>query len=574
MLEPFRLVTIPVPALGPLPGPMLSALVSVDAVLRRARAEGRRVEWAAAILTGGLADQLAVERELLREGVERDDVGREGFRERVRAFNAEARAAIEDQLAALGVAPPDQWLTTDDDTWVRASRTAFVRLYDEGLLTRAERVVCECPSCRTVVDDAGIDRSSLPAERVEVRMPRDEELPLAVAMVALELLPGVVAIAVPEGHEAARSTVVVPIVDRTVPVIEDAEVDAPRALVPAHDPEDHEVALRHGLTPVEVLDDNAIVRAPGPLDGISRFAARAAARELLAAEGVLGAVEDVDEPTGRCGRCGTVLIPRLGRHWFLASAGLEGAAADAVREGQVGFSPSAARERLIERAGAVAEWCLSHQVWAGLPVPVARCLDCGQLSIDVEPEPSCGKCMGTLEAEDDVLDNRFAGTLWPLVAAGWPDDRTAAVDLGPTTTFLVGPDGVGDWVLPVLALGLRLAGGLSIGSVLVYDLPPEAETLPIEVDALLADEGTRITRVLLAAAGAFDVDAARAFVALVDSPPEGASDGSAVLEALDAHYAAGTPGAALPAVAAALAEGLLPGAAARVQAAVAPIIGD
>jgi valyl-tRNA synthetase len=542
-------------------------------MLRRARAEGRRVEWAAAVLVGGLADQLAVERELLREGVSRDDIGRDAFGDRVRTFAAEGRAGIEAQRNALGVEPPDSWVATDEEDWVRASRTAFVRLFDEGLLTRAERVVPECPSCRTVVDDVDVDTTAMPAELVEVRMTRDDGTGLTLGMVALELLPGVVGVAVPEGHDAAGGTVTVPVADAVVPVVEDADVDRPRALVPAHDATDHDIALRHGLAPVVVLDVDATVRAAGPLDGLGRFAARAAARELLAAEGGLGAVDEVDEPAGRCRRCGTVLVPRLGRHWFLASGDLEAAAADVVREGLIAFAPLSAREQLIARAGETGGWCLSHQVWAGAPVPVARCLDCGQLSVAVDPEPSCGKCMGTLEADDDVLDARFVGALWPLVAAGWPDDRTGAVDLGPATTVLAGADGIGEWVLPVAALGLRLAGAVPFGSVVVSELPSGESPLPDDIDALLAEEGLRVTRALLAARGAFDIDAARAFVALVDDPPEGAADVSAALDALDACYAAGTPGVALPAVAAVLAEGVSPGAAARLQAAVAPILG-
>jgi valyl-tRNA synthetase len=345
-------------------------------------------------------------------------------------------------------------------------------------------------------------------------------------------------------------------------------------LVAAHDPIDHEIALRHGLTPVTVLDGDAVVRVSGALDGLGRFAARTAARDLLAAEGVIDATEEVDEPTGRCARCGTVLVPRLGRHWFLAAAGLDAAAADAIREGAIDFAPPTTRDALVERAGTAGDWCLSHQVWAGTPVPAARCLDCGQLSVDVDAEPSCGKCMGTLAPDDDVLDTRFSGALWPLVAANWPDDRAAAADDASATTLLVGPDGIGGWVLPVSALGLRLAGGLPYGSVVVYQLPPEAVSLPADVGALLDAEGLRVTRALLAAGGLFDVDEARAFVALVDEPPEGDADATAVLDALDALYAAGAPGAGLPAVAAVLTEGVPAGSAARLRAAVAPILGD
>ena len=141
------------------------------------------------------------------------------------------------------------------------------------------------------------------------------------------------------------------------------------------------------------------------------------------AEGVVEAVDEVDEPVARCRRCGTIVVPRLGRHWFLPMADLEVLAADAVRQGVISVAPAAASDELVAAAGQRGDWCLSHQVWAGQPVPVGTCLDCGQAAVSVEPADSCGKCMGTVVADDDVLDARFVGAVWPLALAGWPQDE-------------------------------------------------------------------------------------------------------------------------------------------------------
>src|SRR5207248_5044699 len=222
---------------------------------------------------------------------------------------------------------------------------------------------------------------------------------------------------------AVGDAVCLPLVGRLVPVVADVTADVPRLVVPSHDAADLELARQRSLTPVEVLDAEGVVQAPGPLHGLARYAARAAAAQLLAEEEAVTGSEPRNEAVSRCRRCGTVLVPRLGRHWFLAMADLEAAAADGVRDAEVTFSPQAARDELLARAGNGGDWCLSHQVWAGQPAPVSRCLDCGQVDVAVAGRSSCGKCMGLLAPDDSVLDARFVGAVAVLAAAGWPEDE-------------------------------------------------------------------------------------------------------------------------------------------------------
>lgn len=578
MPDAYRILSSPVRVSGPLHLHHLSALVSGDALVRRARAQGRPVDWSVASLAGDLAGQAAVERELAREGHDRSSLGRDAFVERVRTAESENRARAQADLARLGVEADLDAGAIDSPAAARAARTAFVRLFEAGLLVREERVVDICTRCETVVEPADADSVELPVEVLHVRLSTpDGSGSVDLDVVAGELLPGAVAVVVPEDHPLVGQKVVVPVAGIEVPVVgEPGRVDG-GAVVPGHDTASLELSRRLGMTPTVVLDRDGVVQVEGPLQGLTRFAARAAVAELLAAEGVVvGSREDL-EPAGRCRRCGTILVPRLGRHWFLPMAELEVAAADVVRQGVIEFAPPAAREVLLSRAGQGGDWCLSHQVWAGEPVPASRCLDCGQTSVAVEPSDTCTRCMGTLEPVEDVLDARFLAGVWPLAAAGWPDDEGGPAELAPSTVLLVDPPGVVRWALLMAALGLRLAGAVPFCQVAVQeaattedDLDP---TLPVDLESLLEEVDRRVLRAALVGGG-LDVEAARSLVEGIDQPAEGEADIDALAAAYDAAFAAGTPAAAVAALAAAVETGVRAGAADRVRALAAPILGD
>lgn len=578
MSETLRILSSPVRLTGELHLAHLSALVSTDTLLRRARAEGRDVEWLAGTLAGDLGGQTIVERELARQGHDRTSLGRDAFVDRVRAFEADARGRVGALLAALGVDVDLDAGALDGDAVALAARTAFVRLYESGLLTREQRVVDTCPRCATVIASADADPTELESEALRVRLPfTDDGDALEVEVVAPELLPGVVAVVAPVDHPAVGRLVQVPLGAKDIPVMADESCSQPVLLVPAHDPVDAEVARRLGINAVEVLDGEGVVTAAGPLAGLARYAARAAARELLAVDEAIAGARPVAEAAARCRRCRTVLVPRLGDHWFLSMADMEVAAADAVREGAVTFSPAGALEAFLERAGAGGEWCLSHQVWAGQPVPVSTCLDCGRLTVEVVPSTSCGRCMGELVADDGVLDARFVGAVWPLATVGWPTEGGALATVAEQTMLVVGPTGIAKWALPMAALGLCLTGAVPFSRVAVHEVAttsddPDPDVTP-NLPALLEAEGRRVVRAALASGG-LDLEAARLLVADVDDPPEGDADVDALAEAYDAAFGAGTPATAIGLLGNALHEGVRPSAADRARALAAPVLGD
>ncbi|HVM06698.1 MAG TPA: class I tRNA ligase family protein [Acidimicrobiales bacterium] len=548
-----------------------AALVAADVLARAARAAGQASAVATAIVAGGLGHQFATEEDLRREGLDRAAVGAGDFAARAALVHDEAGRRLGAAACALGVDLDVAAAARAGEQTAVAACVAFVRLFEAGLVVEAERVVEVCPRCATVAagPDAvpGVVEGEALVLRLAVLDGHDAVGWLDVRCPAPELVPGIVAVAVPEGHPAAGHAVAVPVAATVVPVVADPTAVQPLLLVPAHDASDLERARRSGLAPVVAVDATGTVRAPGPLDGLARHAARAAAARLIAAEGVVAAVEPASEPVARCAACRTVLVAVLGRHWFLAVADLETAAADAVREGALVVSPPAARDELLALAGTSDDWCLSSRASPGQALPVARCADCGSVDVAVDLASSCRRCMGDLVREDGVLDARFVAGVWPLWASGWPDGGRRGGE--PATTALVVPgerlvDG-----LAMAALGLRLGGTVPFAELVTT---PVAGGGPVEVVALVEAEGSAAARVALLSDGV-DVGFGRDVAARLDALAAGGADVRRLEAACAAALDAGAPAAALGLLAAALAEGVPPEEAPRVRALAAPFVG-
>lgn len=548
-----------------------AALVAADVLARAARAAGQGPALATAIVAGGLGHQFATEEDLRREGLDRAAVGVGELAARAALVRDEAGRRLGAAARALGVDLDVAAAARAGEETAVAACVAFVRLFEAGLVVEAERVVQVCPRCATVAagPDAvpGVVECEALVLRLAVLDGHDAVGWLEVRCPAPELMPGIVAVAVPEGHPAAGNTVAVPVAATVVPVVADPTAGQPLFLVPAHDAVDLERAHRSGLAPVVAVDATGTVRAPGPLDGLARHAARAAAARLLAAEGVVAAVEPASEPVARCAACRTVLVPVLGRHWFLAVADLETAAADAVREGALVVSPPAARDELLALAGTSDDWCLSSRATPGQPLPVARCADCGSVDVGVDLASSCRRCVGDLVREDGVLDARFVAGMWPLWASGWPDGGRRG-GVAATTALVVPGERLVDG-LAMAALGLRLGGTVPFGELVAT---PVTEGGPADLVGLVEAEGTSVARVVLLADG-LDVGFGRDVVGRLEALATGGADVRRLEAACEAALDAGTPTVALGLLAAALVEGVPPDDAPRVRALAAPFVG-
>jgi valyl-tRNA synthetase len=483
------------------------------------------------VSTADLAAQWAVERELAREGLDRSTVAADEMVVRMRTLEADVVTQLDEQLSALSVTAR---LT---DPSAAAVRSAFVRLYDQGVVVQDEQLVRVCPRCAAVVQRDDIERAEAEAQVLTIALDSVE-----IDLLELELLPGVVAIAVPDGDPAAGTTLTVPLAGRDVPVIGTARVDAPVAVVPAHSESPPGVRLPPAIS---VLDVDGVVRAPGPLQGLSRYAARAAAAELLAAEGVVADTRPEVEEVERCRHCGTALVPLLQRQWFLRSGGLEVAVADAIREGAATVAPSDLRERLLAAAGDETLWCISGGPAGGHPLPASTCLDCGRLAVEVETSGTCGACMGTTEPESTTLDGTFV-TIASLVD-----------QLDAKTTLVVDHSSVAPFALRLAALALRLNGELPFAHLAVH--PPA----PLDGDDVS-------TRLFLLGAPA---DAVDDLEAMLRRPPVGGEDVMALATAVETAICEGAPGTAIAALTTVLATGVPEADRARVAEIAAPLVG-
>ncbi len=551
----------------------IAMVVAADALVRRAWALGRGAELLVPTLAGDLSTQYAFERDLAKEGHNLATLDPEEVLRRLAEFDEQRRVMAAEAFSRLTVTADVGAAVTGSPTAAVAARTAFVKLFEEGSVEETERVVSTCPRCRTTVDDIDAERLELEEEIVTAQLATASGDIIEVRIGAPELLPGVVAIAVPEGTAGIGSTVRVPIADRDVPVLVSDAHAAASAVVPAHDATDHAFALSAGLRPVMVLDAEGTVCAEGPLNGLGRYAARAAAHDLLAADGAAISTEAVASQVLRCASCGTVLVPQLGRHWFLRAAVLTVAAADAVRDGLVAFTPADAREAFVVGTGSRGDWCLSASMPGGVPLPVATCLDCGKVTVDAEFSSSCGRCMGTLVAEGSVLDARFVAAMWAVSLGGWPG-RGDDMCLPEETLAVVSARDLVGWVLSSVGLGLRLAGAPPFAAVVVHPWPEASVTIDGAAFGTGCDR--RVLRMALVA-GTDDLEVAAAAVAALDRP---AADDIDPVEAADAASAGvsalddGSPAQAAGLLASALAGGVPQGAADRLRALALPILGD
>lgn len=570
MADALRLITHPLPVAAGLGYHHLSAAVGADALARRAWAVGRPARFSIEALAGDLGGRLALDRELVRQGHTRTTLTPDELDEAARTFEAARREAATEQLASIGVAA--EFDVHDPAGVAHAAEVAFVRLYDEGLLTLADVVVPSCPSCATVIEGPDAVPGELEVEALHIRLEGVPGDPLVAVVVAPELMAGTVAVGVPVGHPAAGGRVRLPLADREVSVVEEPGSTEPRLLVPAHDAAAYEVAKLHGFVPRPVIGADAVVLGDGPIGRLSRFAAREAARALLEAEGVVLETTPETECVVRCRHCGSVAAPVLDTHWMLDIADIEVSAADVIRHGAMSFVPGEVRDAVLSAAGG-APWCLDRTVPGALRIPVATCGECRRVTVAVGTSMSstCGKCFGELEPSARSLDSRFVAALWPLVRTGWPGRMSPdQIDAAARTVAVVAPDALEEWALPAVALGLHLARVVPFGRVVVQ---PATAIDPLLQRDLIDLEDVRVARLALLTGAEFDAVAAA--VAALDRAD--GDDDAAFMDAVEAALGAldeGWPERAAALLMSVLGGGVPAPSADRVRALAVPFLGS
>jgi len=435
-----------------------------DILVRRRRMQGYRTLWLPGMDHAGIATQNVVERELAREGASRHDLGREAFIERVWQWKGEYGGRILSQMRRLGDSV--DWSRerfTMDEGLSRAVQTIFKRLFDDGLIYRAERIINWCPRCLTALSDIEVDHSDDDGELVSIRYGEGEDS-IVVATTRAETMLGDTAVAVHPDDERYRhlvgKTVELPLTGRRIPIVADAHVDPAFGtgavkVTPAHDPNDFEIGRRHDLPVLAVMDEHGVITAHGPFQGLDRFEARPAVVAALLADGrIVREIRPYTHAVGHCSRCSTIVEPRLSLQWFVSVAPLAKAAGDAVRDGRVRISPPEMNTRYFGWVDDMHDWCISRQLWWGHRIPVWYSPDGEAACFGPDEEPPSGWAQ-----DPDVLDTWFSSALWPFSTLGWPDDTPDLGAFYPTSVLITAYDILFFWVARMMMFGLYAMRG-------------------------------------------------------------------------------------------------------------------
>jgi valyl-tRNA synthetase len=440
----------------------------IDALIRRRRMQGYRTLWLPGMDHAGIATQNVVERELAKEGVSRHDLGRERFVERVWQWKESYGGAILGQMRRLGDSV--DWTRerfTMDAGLSRAVHTMFKRLFDDGLIYRAERIINWCPRCLTALSDIEVEHADEDGELISIRY-GDGENSIVVATTRAETMLGDTAVAVhpddPRYSAMVGREVELPLTGRRIPVIADPHVDPKFGtgavkVTPAHDPNDFEIGRRHNLPMPTIMDERGVITAPGLFQGLDRFEARpAVVSALREQERIVAEKRPYVHAVGHCSRCGTIVEPRLSLQWFVKVAPLAKAAGDAVRDGRVRLHPPEMAARYFDWVDDMHDWCISRQLWWGHRIPVWYGPDGEVVCPAPGEDPPSAQAEGWRQ-DADVLDTWFSSGLWPFSTLGWPDDTPDLRAFYPTSVLVTGYDILFFWVARMMMLGLYAMAG-------------------------------------------------------------------------------------------------------------------
>jgi len=460
----------------------------IDILVRWNRMRGHRTLWLPGMDHAGIATQFVVERMLAKEGIKRQDLGREEFERRVWKWKEESGGVIREQMIRLGASC--DWTRerfTLQPELYRAVLHAFLQLYSEGLIYRGRYMVNWCPRCQTAISDLEVVHHERTGEIWNIRYPLMEagrastsEF-LVVATTRPETMLGDTAVAVhPDDERYRRSVgrkVLLPLMNREIPVIADSYVDREFGtgvvkITPAHDPNDFEIGKRHNLPEIDVMTDTGTMsEAAGKYAGLERFAARG---RIVAELKELGLIESVKEhlhAIGTCDRCKALVEPRISTQWFLKMKPLAEPAKRAVSDGLIEVIPENQRTILLHWLDNIRDWCISRQLWWGHRIPIWHCKECKEMipALDSKVEivdgharaasvpKNCPKCQGSkLTQDSDVLDTWFSSGLWPFSTLGWPDETRDLQDFYPTSLLISGYDILFFWDARMIMMGLRL----------------------------------------------------------------------------------------------------------------------
>ena len=493
-----------------------------DILIRWKRMRGYCTLWLPGTDHAAIATEAKIVEAMRKEGITKEDLGREGFMERAWAWKKQYGGRIVEQLKKLGSSCDwDRERFTMDEGCSKAVKEVFVKYYNKGLIYRGERIINWCPKCRTSLSDAEVTYEVQAGHFWHLRYKiKDSDGYVELATTRPETLLGDTAVAVNPDDDRYKDlvgkTVILPLVHREIPIVADSYVDPEFGtgvvkITPAHDPNDFEVGLRHKLPVINVMNDDATIVDDYPkYAGMDRYEARKAIVADLEAEGALVKIEDHEHNVGTCYRCGTTVEPKVSTQWFVKMKPLAQPAIDAVKNGQTKFVPERFDKIYFHWLDNIRDWCISRQIWWGHQIPAFYCDDCGEMTVTKESSCTCPKCGKPMRQDPDTLDTWFSSALWPFSTLGWPEQTEDLKYFYPTNTLVTGYDIIFFWVIRMMFSGIENMGKPPFDTVLIHGLVRDANGLkmskslgngidPLEV---IANYGADALRFMLATGNA------------------------------------------------------------------------
>ena len=454
-----------------------------DILIRFKRMQGYNALWQPGTDHASIATEVKVTNKLREEGIDKEELGREGFLKRTWEWREEYGGRIVSQLKKLGSSADwDRERFTMDEGCSKAVQEVFIRLYEKGYIYQGSRIINWCPVCQTSISDAEVEYEDQAGHFWHINYPIvGTDKCIEIATTRPETMLGDTAIAVHPDDERYKDLVgkmvLLPIVNKEIPIVADSYVDKEFGtgavkITPAHDPNDFEVGKRHNLEEINILnDDGTINENGGKFEGMDRYEARKAIVKELEEGGYLVRIENHEHNVGTHDRCHTTVEPMIKKQWFVKMNEMAKPAIEAVKNGDLRFVPGHFDRTYLHWLENIRDWCISRQLWWGHRIPAYYCDDCGEIVVAKETPSVCPKCGCTHFTQDeDTLDTWFSSALWPFSTLGWPDKTEDLDYFYPTNVLVTGYDIIFFWVIRMVFSGYEQTGKCPFSDVLIHGL--------------------------------------------------------------------------------------------------------